>query len=159
MSMAGVGREQAVVAQEMASRAGDEGGESGDEVQGLKQYVGGTVGVRMLELVDDEAVAVDAQALEGDGGSQEIAGIRLGATNKVQSPSTKRSSDERFGARCRLRLRTSNCSFMRRFSATSPRTPPGPASRASTATRWIKRTRRPFIKARNRVQRLSQQVS
>jgi hypothetical protein len=27
----------------------------------------------MLEFVDDEAVAVDAQALEGDGGSQEIA--------------------------------------------------------------------------------------
>ncbi len=68
-----IGREQAVVAQEMASRAGDEGGESGDEIQGLKQHVGGTVGVRMLELVDDEAVAVYAQALEGDGGSQEIA--------------------------------------------------------------------------------------
>ena len=44
MSMAGIGREQAVVAQEMASRAGDEGGESGDEIQGLKQHVGGTVG-------------------------------------------------------------------------------------------------------------------
>jgi hypothetical protein len=32
-----IGREQAVVAQETASRAGDEGGESGDEIQGLKQ--------------------------------------------------------------------------------------------------------------------------
>ncbi len=36
-----IGREQAVVAQEMASRAGDEGGESGDEVQGLKQAAPG----------------------------------------------------------------------------------------------------------------------
>ncbi len=31
-----IGREQAAVAQAMASRAGDEGGESGDEVQGLR---------------------------------------------------------------------------------------------------------------------------
>ena len=28
-----IGREQSMVAQEMASRAGDEGGESGDEVR------------------------------------------------------------------------------------------------------------------------------
>jgi len=57
-----------VVAKQMDSRAGNEGGESGNEVQWLEQDVGGAVGERAFELVDDEAVAVDAQALEGDGG-------------------------------------------------------------------------------------------
>ena len=40
-------------------------------------HMGGAVGVGVLELVDDEAVAVDAQALEGDWGPQEISAHAL----------------------------------------------------------------------------------
>ena len=67
MSMACVGSEQAVIAQEVTSRAGDQGGESSNEVERFEEHVGGAVGVGAFELVDDKAVAVETQALEGDG--------------------------------------------------------------------------------------------
>ncbi len=58
-----------MVAQEMAQRAGDARAASGAMVvEGLEQHVGGSGGLRMLELVDDETVAVAARALEGNGG-------------------------------------------------------------------------------------------
>ena len=69
MSLARVGGEHAVIAKQVDSRAGNEGGESGNEVQRLEQHMGGAIGERAFELVDDEAVAVDAQVLERDGGA------------------------------------------------------------------------------------------
>jgi AraC-like DNA-binding protein len=47
------------------------------EVGGLADHVGGAVGERSLERVDEEAVAVAAQTLEGDGRSEQLAAHTL----------------------------------------------------------------------------------
>ena len=46
--------------------------QTSDKVRGLEQYVSGTVGERAFELEDDQAVAIDAQTLLGDGSSGHV---------------------------------------------------------------------------------------
>ena len=75
--MASVGGEEAMIPDEVAARAGDECGESSDEIQWLEQDVGGAVGVGAFELIDHEPVGVEAQAFEGDGRAEEIAAYAL----------------------------------------------------------------------------------
>ena len=57
--------------------------------------------------------------------------MRRGLTNRVISPSTKRSSVLRFGARFRERLLTMSCCLSNNDSAATARTPPGRRSFAA----------------------------
>jgi hypothetical protein len=50
---------------------------------------------------------------------------RLGRTNSVHTPATRRSASRRLGARRRERLRISSCCLTRTDSATTARAPPG----------------------------------
>ena len=44
-----------------------------NKVIGFKQHMGGAIGEGALELVDDQAVAIDAQAVFGNGRSGHVA--------------------------------------------------------------------------------------
>ncbi len=69
-------------------------------------------------------------------------GMRRGLTNCAVSPSTKRSSVVRFGARCRERLLINSWCLSSSDSAATARTPPGRRSFARVTSRWIaKRSR------------------
>jgi hypothetical protein len=67
--------------------------------------------------------------------------IRRGLRNSVVSPSRKRSSEVRFGARCRDRLLISNWYLSNRDSAATARTPPGRRSFTKVTSRWMARMR------------------
>lgn len=66
---------------------------------------------------------------------------RRGLMNSVVRPSTKRSIEVRFGARCRERLLMSNWCFSTRDSAATARTPSGRTSFAKVASRRMTRMR------------------
>ena len=57
------------IAHEVSARPWHESGEPNDKVEGLEEDVGCTLVEGAFELVNDEAVAVDAQALERERGS------------------------------------------------------------------------------------------
>ena len=61
--MFGVGSEETVVSDEMAPRAWNECGQTSDEVERLEQDVSGAVAEGVFELIDDEAIAIDAETL------------------------------------------------------------------------------------------------
>lgn len=67
--------------------------------------------------------------------------IRRGLANSAVSPSTKRSSVVRFGARCLDRLLIRSWCLSSRDSAATARTPPGRSSFASVTRRWTARMR------------------
>jgi len=58
----------------------------------------------------------------------------------AHTPASMRSERRRRGDRFRERLRISSCCLRSRDSATTERAPPGPANRATVATRWSNRT-------------------
>ena len=66
---------------------------------------------------------------------EESFGMRRGLTKRVISPSAKRSTNVRFGARWRERLLTMRCCLSNRDSAATARTPPGRRSFAIVTTR------------------------
>ena len=67
---------------------------------------------------------------------------RLGRMRSAHRPVTTRSESRRVGDRLRARLRISSWCLTSTDSATTERAPPGPASRATVARRWRKRTAR-----------------
>jgi hypothetical protein len=70
---------------------------------------------------------------------------RVGRTKSASKPARMRSPEDRLGDRCRERFTIRRWCFGRSDSATRERTPPGPSSRASVATKWIARTARLHI--------------
>ncbi len=54
-----------------------EGGEASDKVERLEQHVGSTVAEWVLERVDHQPIAVDAQPLECDGPARDVAAKTL----------------------------------------------------------------------------------
>ena len=63
---------------EVTARARHQRGQASDEVERLEQDVGGgAIAKRVLELVDHQAVAVAAEALQGNGGARHIAAQTL----------------------------------------------------------------------------------
>jgi hypothetical protein len=67
---------------------------------------------------------------------------RPGRIKRAHRPATTRSEARRFGDRFRERLRISSWCLTSTDSATTERAPPGPASRASVASRCRRRTAR-----------------
>src|SRR5439155_27208999 len=67
---------------------------------------------------------------------------RLGRMSNVHKPATTRSARRRLGERRLERLRISSWCLTRTDSATTERAPPGPANRATVASRCKKRTAR-----------------
>ena len=67
---------------------------------------------------------------------------RPGCMKSAHRPATTRSEGRRLGDRFRERLRISSCCLTSTDSATTERAPPGPASRATVASRCRKRTAR-----------------
>jgi hypothetical protein len=55
----------AVITREVHARRGHQGGQAGDEVQGLEEDVGGAVAVRGLELVSDVSAGVSRMSCAG----------------------------------------------------------------------------------------------
>jgi hypothetical protein len=66
-----------MVAHQVGARAWHQGSEASDEVEWLEQHVSGTVAERMLERVDNQPIAVDAQPLECDGPARDVAAKTL----------------------------------------------------------------------------------
>src|SRR5438128_5383473 len=60
---------------------------------------------------------------------------RAGRMRREHKPATRRSEVQRFGDRCRERLRIKSCCLTRTDSANTERKPPGPRSRANVAMR------------------------
>jgi len=95
--------------------------------------------------------ANDISALSAlDEGPKSVEGFRtiaarISRPRRMRSglkPATMRSEGQRLGDRLRERLRDSSCCLTSTDSATMERVPPGPASRATVASRWRKRTAR-----------------
>ncbi len=79
-----IGGEQTMISHQVCPGTRYQRGQTSDEVRGLEQYVSGTVGERAFELEDDQAVAIDAQTLLGDGSSGHVTtyAFELGAANR-----------------------------------------------------------------------------
>src|SRR5882762_7885856 len=67
---------------------------------------------------------------------------RPGRIKHAHRPATTRSAERRLGDSFRDRFRISSWCLTRTDSATTARTPPGPASRATVVRRWRDRTAR-----------------
>ena len=72
-AVARVGGEDAVVAQQMASRARHQRRQAREEVERFEQELGRAVVKRALEPVHDQAVAVAVESLECERGTRDIA--------------------------------------------------------------------------------------
>ena len=70
-SLACVGGEPGVISHQVCPWARYQRRQTGDEVRG-QQHVGGAIGERALEFEHDQAVAIDAQTLLGDGSSGHV---------------------------------------------------------------------------------------
>ena len=66
-----------MISHEMGARSRHQGGETSDEVLRFEQYVGSPIGEGMLELVDHQAIAINAQVLLGDGRARHVADYAL----------------------------------------------------------------------------------
>jgi hypothetical protein len=61
-----------MISDEMGARSRHQGGEASDEVDGFEQHVSGAIGEGVFEFVDHQPIAIDAQALFGDGRASHI---------------------------------------------------------------------------------------
>jgi hypothetical protein len=75
----GVGGEQAVVADLVPVRGGDEGDEAGDEGKGLEVEVGRAVSPPALQRPSDATVRQEREAVLGDSRAEDVAGQGLEA--------------------------------------------------------------------------------
>ncbi len=66
-----------MIAGEVSARSGHEGGEPGEEVEGLEEEVGDACGVWMLQRVAELAVVGDGEAIDGQGRSCDVAAQAL----------------------------------------------------------------------------------
>ena len=80
-----------------------------------------------------------------------------GLMKSDQKLSKNRSSADRLGARCRERLITRSCCFMRRLSATTAFAPPGPMILARVVNRCMRSTIKSFMGKQGRVGRYQAQ--
>ncbi|MFT5450437.1 MAG: NAD/NADP transhydrogenase alpha subunit [Gammaproteobacteria bacterium] len=72
LAMSGMRREQAMVTHQMRSRTRYQGGKARNKVEWFEQHVGGAIAQWMLERVDHQAIAVDAQPIQGDRPSGDV---------------------------------------------------------------------------------------
>ncbi len=81
LTMLAIRGEHAVEAGEVQSRARNQGGQAGDEVEWLEDDMGGAVAEWLLELVDDLSPLAGREPFVGDGGPGDVATefLKLGA--------------------------------------------------------------------------------